>query len=109
MKPSLVLGISMIAFLLSCSRNPVTGKKELSIMSESQEISMGKSYDPQSVELYGLYSNTELQNAIDARGKEMAALSQSPTLPYEFKILDSPVVNVFAVSGGYVYFTIGIM
>lgn len=78
-------------------------------MSESQEISMGKSYDPQIVEQYGLYQNTALQNFINIKGKEMAALSHRPKLAYEFKILDSPVVNAFAVPGGYVYFTRGIM
>lgn len=109
MKPSLVAFVCAIAMLASCSRNPVTGKKELSIMSEAQEISMGKSYDPQIVEQYGLYDDKELQNFITAKGKEMAALSHRPNLPYEFKILDSPVVNAFAVPGGYVYFTRGIM
>jgi predicted Zn-dependent protease len=98
-----------IVVLLGCSRNPVTGKKEFSLMSESQEISMGKSYDPQIVEQYGLYENAAMQNFINAKGKEMAALSHRPNLPYEFKILDSPVVNAFAVPGGYVYFTRGIM
>jgi predicted Zn-dependent protease len=103
--------ISAVCLLLlsSCSRNPVTGKKEFSLMSESQEISMGKSYDPQIVEQYGLYQNKQLQDFINLKGKEMAALSHRPNLPYEFKILDSPVVNAFAVPGGYVYFTRGIM
>ena len=46
----------------SCSRNPVTGKNEFSLMSESQEIAMGKSYDPQIIEQYGLYQNEQLQD-----------------------------------------------
>lgn len=105
-----VLAIMPAILLLSaCSRNPVTGKKEFSLMSESQEISMGKSYDPQIIEQYGLYQNKQLQDFINLKGKEMAALSHRPNLPYEFKILDSPVVNAFAVPGGYVYFTRGIM
>lgn len=105
-----VLKILVLVVVFSgCSRNPVTGKKELSLMSESQEISMGRSYDPQIVEQYGLYENKNLQAFINAKGKEMAAISHRPNLPYDFKILDSPVVNAFAVPGGYVYFTRGIM
>lgn len=95
--------------LFNCSRNPVTGKKEFSLMSESQEISMGKSYDPQIVAQYGLYQNPTMQAFINEKGKQMAAISHRPKLNYEFKILDSPVVNAFAVPGGYVYFTRGIM
>jgi predicted Zn-dependent protease len=105
-----VLKILVLFVVISgCSRNPVTGKKELSLMSEAQEISMGRSYDPQIVEQYGLYENKTLQAFINTKGKEMAAISHRPNLPYDFKILDSPVVNAFAVPGGYVYFTRGIM
>ncbi|MBK8699403.1 MAG: M48 family metalloprotease [Saprospiraceae bacterium] len=79
------------------------------LMSESQEIALGKEADPSIVAEYGLYENPTLQAFITTKGKEMAAISHRKTLPYEFKILDSPVVNAFAVPGGYVYFTRGIM
>ncbi|MCZ2101510.1 MAG: M48 family metalloprotease [Chitinophagales bacterium] len=95
--------------ITSCARNPVTGKKELSFMSESQELSLGQSSDPQIVAQYGLYEHPTLQAFINEKGKEMGAISHRPTLNYEFKILDSPIVNAFAVPGGYVYFTRGIM
>jgi predicted Zn-dependent protease len=97
-------------FIISaCSRNPVTGKREIVLMSESQEINMGKSYDPQVQATYGVYDDPKLQTFITAKGKEMAAISHRPHLPYEFKVVDSPVVNAFAVPGGFVYFTRGIM
>lgn len=95
--------------LTSCSRNPVTGKRQVMLMSESQEISMGQGYDPQVVAQYGVYSDPTLQAFIDEKGKAMAAKSHRPNLPYSFKIMDSPVVNAFAVPGGYVYFTRGIL
>ena len=102
--------LTIIAILLvSCSRNPVTGKKELMLMSENQEINMGKEYDPQVTASYGIYQDDKLQAFINKKGKEMAAISHRPHLPYEFKIVDSPVVNAFAVPGGFVYFTRGIM
>ena len=95
--------------LITCARNPVTGKKELMLMSEAQEIAIGKEADPSIVAEYGLYENITLQNFITAKGKEMAAISHRSNLPFQFKILDSPVVNAFALPGGYVYFTRGIM
>jgi predicted Zn-dependent protease len=61
------------------------------------------------VSSFGLYEDQKLQAFINEKGKQMAAISHRPTLPYSFKILDSPVVNAFAVPGGYVYFTRGIM
>ena len=104
----LMIGAVMFA-ISSCSRNPVTGKREIVLMSESQEISMGQSYDPQVLATYGVYNDPALQTFITAKGKEMAAISHRPDLPYEFKVVDSPVVNAFAVPGGFVYFTRGIM
>jgi len=109
MLPRIFIFLLLSTLLFNCSRNPVTGKKEFSLMSESQEISMGKSYDPQIVAQYGLYQNPTMQAFINEKGKQMAAISHRPKLNYEFKILDSPVVNAFAVPGGYVYFTRGIM
>ena len=93
----------------SCARNPVTGKRQISLVSEAQEIEMGKAYDPQVVAQYGLYDDANLQRFITEKGKAMAAISHRPNLNYEFKVVDSPVVNAFAVPGGYVYFTRGIM
>ena len=78
-------------------------------MSEEQEIAMGKEADPQIVAQYGLYKDDALQAFITQKGKEMAAISHRPNLNYEFKIVDSDVLNAFAVPGGYVYFTRGIM
>ncbi|MGB4838411.1 MAG: M48 family metalloprotease [Saprospiraceae bacterium] len=105
---SIMVWVALLLFA-SCSRNPVTGKKELMLMSEGQELALGKESDPSIVAEYGLYNNPSLQAFINEKGKEMAAISHRPNLPYDFKILDSPVVNAFAVPGGYVYFTRGIM
>lgn len=106
---NLLMFACIMLLVSSCSRNPVTGKREIVLMSESQEISMGKGYDPQVIATYGVYEDAELQKFITAKGKEMAAISHRPQLPYEFKVVDSPVVNAFAVPGGFVYFTRGIM
>ncbi len=94
---------------LSCAVNPVTGKKELSLMSEEKEIAMGAQNDPSIVAQFGSYPDEQLQRFIDEKGQAMAAISHRPNLKFTFRVLDSPVVNAFALPGGYVYFTRGIL
>lgn len=93
----------------SCSTNPVTGKKDVILMSEGQELALGQEADPQIVAQFGLYDNPAMQRFISEKGQQMAAISHRSNIKYNFKILDSPVINAFAVPGGYVYFTRGIM
>jgi len=109
-KITLIASISACMFLFnSCARNPVTGKSQVVLMSEAQEIAMGREADPQIVAQFGLYEDRSLQEYINQKGKQMAAISHRPNINYEFKILDSEVLNAFATPGGYVYFTRGIM
>lgn len=93
----------------TCARNPVTGKKQLVFMSEAKEIQMGKDADPQIIAQYGLYDDKSLQAFIIDKGKAMAVISHRPNIEYNFRIVDSDVLNAFAIPGGYVYFTRGIM
>ncbi len=104
-----VILVSVALLLHSCAVNPVTGKKQFMLVSEQQELAMGKQYNPQVVASMGLYQDDKLQAFIDKKGNEMAKISHRPNLTYKFQIVDSPVVNAFAVPGGYVYFTRGIM
>lgn len=107
-----LLSISSIIFMLtlsSCSRNPVTGKKEAFVMSEEREVAIGQQSDPQVVAAFGLYDDNKLQQYINAKGQQMAAISHRSNLNFTFRLVDSPVVNAFALPGGYVYFTRGIM
>jgi len=104
-----LVAIPLALTLTACVKNPVTGKKQFAVMSEAREVEMGTAYDPQIIAEFGLYENDVLQQYINTKGKEMAAISHRPKLDYKFRIVDSPVVNAFAVPGGYVYFTRGIM
>ncbi|NNE27732.1 MAG: M48 family metalloprotease [Saprospiraceae bacterium] len=79
------------------------------LMSESQEKAIGAQSDPGIVQAYGLYEDDQMQAFINEKGQEMVKFSHRPDLEFNFKLLDSPVVNAFAVPGGYVYFTRGIM
>lgn len=93
----------------SCAVNPVTGKRELNLMSESQEIQLGAQSDPEIVAQYGVYDDPKIAAFIDGMGQKMAKISHRPNLAFHFRVLDSPVINAFALPGGYVYFTRGIL
>lgn len=99
---------ALLLLTSACAVNPVTGKKQVILMSEAQELAMGTQADPEVIAFFGLYEDEKLQQFITAKGKEIAAVSHRSKLPYEFKIVDSPVINAFATPG-YVYFTRGII
>jgi predicted Zn-dependent protease len=105
----IILVFTAILMIPSCAVNPVTGKRQLMLMSESQEIEMGRQYDPQVISTFGLYQDDQLLQFIQTKGDEMGKISHRPNLQYHFRILDTPVLNAFAVPGGYIYFTRGIL
>ena len=79
------------------------------LMSEEQEVKLGSEYDPQVIATFGEYINEPLLALIEEKGNEMILISHRPKLKYHFRILDSPVINAFAVPGGYIYLTRGIL
>ena len=105
----IIVLLTGVAYFLSCATNPVTGKTEFMLMSESQEIQLGRESDPQITGAYGLYQDASLTQYIDDLGQRMATISHRPNLQFTFRVLDSPVVNAFAVPGGFVYVTRGIL
>ncbi|MEM1216107.1 MAG: M48 family metalloprotease [Bacteroidota bacterium] len=105
----LMLLVVLTFFWDGCVRNPVTGKKNLNFWSEEKEIQIGQQADPSITAEYGVYEDAQIQAFLNRKGQEMVRVSHRPNLKFEFKLLDSPVVNAFALPGGYVYFTRGIM
>ena len=97
------------AVIAACVRNPATGKSELMLVSESQEIQMGQQYDSQVVASIGLDPNPSLQAYVQSIGTKLAATSERPNLTWTFRIVDDPAVNAFAIPGGFVYVTRGIL
>ena len=91
--------------VLACAVNPVTGKRQFSLLSESDEIAMGHESDPQIVAAYGVYDDAALAAYVDSLGQRLAKVSHRPNLKYTFRVLDSPVINAFALPGGYIYIT----
>lgn len=103
-----LISVALVA-VISCAVNPVTGRKQIMLMSEAQEVQLGLSYDPQVMASFGEYANPALQAFVQAKATEMGKHSHRPNLEYHVKVVDSPVVNAFAVPGGYIYMTRGIM
>src|SRR3954464_4234039 len=93
----------------SCARNPVTGKSELALVSESQEIQMGKQASQDVAQSIGLYKDAKLDSYVSTVGKRMAAASERPNLPWEFHVVDDASVNAFALPGGFIYVTRGLL
>jgi len=105
-----LLALLLVAGTLAgCARNPATGKNELMLVSESQEIQMGQQYDSQVVATIGLYPDPALQSYIQDIGAKLATTSERPNLPWTFRVVDDPAVNAFAIPGGHVYVTRGIL
>lgn len=101
--------IALVVIVVACAINPVTGKRQLMLMSEDQELQLGASYDPQVLATFGEYNNAALKNFVQSQANQMGKISHRPNLQYHVKVLDSPVVNAFAVPGGYIYLTRGIL
>jgi len=103
------LHLVLLLSLAACAINPATGKRQLSLMSEGQEIQMGQAADPDIVASMGLVPDESLQVYVQELGMELASQSERPGLPWTFRVLDDPLINAFALPGGYIYVTRGIM
>jgi predicted Zn-dependent protease len=79
------------------------------LVSEAQEIRLGREADPDIVGTYGAYPDSAWQHYVEQLGRRLAALSERPGLPWTFRVLDDPVVNAFALPGGFNYVTRGIL
>ena len=104
-----IVPVALLALVAACATNPVTGRRELAFMSEAQEISIAQESDPQIKEEMGVYTDPELQRYVAEIGQRMAKISERPQLPWRFTVVDVPAVNAFAVPGGGIYITRGIL
>ena len=99
----------LILVLSSCAVNPVTGKQDFVVLSEEQEIQMGREYNAQILRQYQIYEDEKIQSYVQSIGESLAKKSHRPNLIYRFTVLDSPEINAFALPGGYIYINRGLM
>lgn len=104
---SLLLGAALLA--ASCARNPVTGAHDVTFVSQKGEIEEGRRAHEQIIRIYGVYEDQALQDYVNGIGQRLARLSHRPELPFHFTVIDSDEINAFAIPGGYVYITRGIL
>ncbi len=95
--------------LAACALNPATGKRQFTLISEQQELQIGRENDKAISAQMGLYDDPELQAYVQQLGASLAAASERPDLEWTFRVVDDPIVNAFALPGGYIYITRGIM
>jgi predicted Zn-dependent protease len=101
--------LGSLLLLAGCAVNPATGEREFSLVSESQEIQMGREADPQISAQFGLVDDPGLQSYVSDIGMRIARSSERPDLPWSFKVVDDPIVNAFALPGGFIYVSRGIL
>ena len=101
--------LSILLLSWGCATNPVTGRQNFVLMSEAQELQLGQSYHKKILSEYALYPDEKLQAYISEIGHRLVANSHRANIGYKFFLLDSPEVNAFALPGGYVYITRGIL
>ena len=106
---SLALAGALVLASAGCARNPVTGRNELSLVSEAQEIEMGKQSAQQVAQTIGYYDDPAAQAYVSQIGLKMAKASERPNLPWEFHVVNDASVNAFALPGGFIYVTRGLM
>lgn len=104
-----LLRVLAVVALSACATNPATGRRQLILMSEAQEIQLGKQADEEIRREMGMYADPQLQQYVERIGLRLARASKRPNLPWTFAIVDESAVNAFALPGGYVYLARGIL
>jgi predicted Zn-dependent protease len=101
--------ILLLAVLPACATNPATGRRQLSIIGEQQEIQMGQQADQEISAAVGLYRDPDLESYVQRLGATLASQSERANLQWQFRVLDDASVNAMALPGGYNYVTRGLL
>lgn len=114
MRTRTLLGLGALTLslaILACSTNPATGRSQFNALSTQQEIAMGQEAAPDLVkEMGGEVARHDLRDYITEIGLKLAASTEgdNPNLPWKFTLLDSDVINAFALPGGQVFMSVGL-
>lgn len=103
------IAIVLLTSLAACATNPVSGKKELALVSESQEIDIGRQSAAAAESELGLVADQQLQDYVKSVGMPLANASERTALPWSFHIVDDPTPNAFAAPGGFIFLTRGLL
>jgi predicted Zn-dependent protease len=92
-----------------CAVNPVTGQRQLALISEAQEIQLGQQASQEVAQQLGLVPDEALQQYVSRVGLQLARDSERPNLPWSFRVVEDPTPNAFALPGGFIFVTRGMM
>ena len=104
-----ILPVLAALWISGCATNPATGEKDFVLMSEQKEIKIGHEASQEVAKQYRTYNDDELQAYVSLIGQRLAALSHRPGIEYHFQVVDSDVVNAFALPGGWIYVSRGLL
>lgn len=108
LKLSLLAALSTLS-LAGCATNPATGRPMVSLVSPQEEQRTGREMHPQILREFGRYENERVQAYVNRVGQSLVPRTELPNAQWTFTVLDSPIVNAFALPGGYVYITRGLI
>lgn len=102
-------GLLLILLAAGCAVNPVTGERQLALISEAQEVELGQQTAQQIRQSMAMVDDPELQAYVERVGQQLAAESERPDLPWSFQVVDDPTPNAFALPGGPIFITRGLL
>jgi predicted Zn-dependent protease len=108
----LLLPALVVALFSGCAVNPATGKSELALFEvpTAKEIAIGEKTFPQALQqMGGAYPSPQLNAYVNEVGKRLGHVSQRPDLPYQFKVVNDSTPNAFALPGGFIAITRGLL
>ncbi|MGI6655765.1 MAG: M48 family metalloprotease [Desulfobulbus sp.] len=96
--------------LSGCAVNPVTGENQLMMVSEGEELQIDRRQSPRQFSNdYGPTQDARLNQYVNQVGREVAARSHRPGMPYSFRVVNAPHINAYAFPGGSIAATRGIL
>ena len=102
-------GVLLASVLPACATNPTTGTPEVVLMSEADELQIGRELDRRIQAQEAMLENVQLQKYVQQVGERIATGSHRSELIYRFRVIDRPQVNAFALPGGYIYVYRGLL
>lgn len=102
-------GLLVVLSAAGCAVNPVTGERQLALISQAQEIELGRRSAEQVRQSMAMVDDLELQAYVERIGRRLAAESERPDLPWSFQVVDDPTPNAFALPGGPIFITRGLL
>jgi predicted Zn-dependent protease len=110
-RPGLAAVALLTAALLTagCATNPATGKTDIVLMSESEEIKIGREMHEKMMAEGAAYDDAKLQAYVNRIGQQLAKNSDRPNIEYTFTVIDNENINAFATPGGFIYVNRGLM